>query len=186
MNIEVTEAREQEKSILQNLARFYVYDLSEFTGWPCRDDGLFGMNDLSEYWEDKTKFPFLIKVDSELAGFTLVNRWDPMEPEATCEAYEFFILRRFRRRGVGRYAAETLFELFPGRWLVAQLPRNKPAIAFWRNVIDHYTGGHYEENLEYSQHHGKEMNILRFVAKQERYYERGIDCRFGNTRSIGD
>jgi predicted acetyltransferase len=54
-------------------------------------------------------------------------------------------MRKYQRRGIGRRFAVTLFDRFPGRWLVGQLPKNERAIAFWRKVIGDYTGGNFEE-----------------------------------------
>ncbi|WP_238996488.1 hypothetical protein [Paenibacillus pinistramenti] len=60
---------------------------------------------------------------------------------------EFFVLKRFRRTGVGRTAAYALFDRFPGRWYISQLKTNTPAQAFWRAVVDEYTAGRYQERI---------------------------------------
>jgi predicted acetyltransferase len=48
---------------------------------------------------------------------------------------EFFILKRYRRTGIGLHAAQALFDRFRGRWQLSILARNAPAIAFWRRVL---------------------------------------------------
>ena len=58
---------------------------------------------------------------------------------------EFFVLRRFRRRGVGRAAAFPAFDRFAGPWEVRQREDNPNATAFWRRTIDDYTRGDFEE-----------------------------------------
>jgi predicted acetyltransferase len=58
---------------------------------------------------------------------------------------EFFILRGERRRGLGRRAARAVFDRFRGVWEVSQLPGNRPATAFWRSVIQEYTGGGFRD-----------------------------------------
>lgn len=60
---------------------------------------------------------------------------------------EFFVLRTFRRAGVGRRAAFALFDRLPGIWDIRELPRNSPAIAFWRAIITEYAAGQYEETM---------------------------------------
>ena len=47
---------------------------------------------------------------------------------------EFFILRRFRRQGLGREAVRRFFEMNPGKYIVAQLATNEPARNFWHSV----------------------------------------------------
>ena len=58
---------------------------------------------------------------------------------------EFFVMRKYRRMGVGRTAAFAAFEQFPGHWEVSQIFQNLPAQHFWRKVIAEYTHGNYRE-----------------------------------------
>jgi predicted acetyltransferase len=58
---------------------------------------------------------------------------------------EFFVMRKYRRRGVGRAVACQVFDRLPGRWALQQTPRNFVAQAFWRSVLAKYTGGRFEE-----------------------------------------
>ncbi len=60
---------------------------------------------------------------------------------------EFFVMRKYRRQRVGEGAARALFDRFPGRWEVSEVPENPGAQAFWRKVIAEYTGGCYEEQV---------------------------------------
>lgn len=51
MAIAVLTATEADFPIVQNLVRFYIYDMSETMGWLCPEDGLYGgCDDLPEYW----------------------------------------------------------------------------------------------------------------------------------------
>jgi predicted acetyltransferase len=65
---------------------------------------------------------------------------------------EFFILRKFRRSGIGRRAAYEVFDRFPGRWQLSQTANNRVAHAFWRRIIDDYTGGKFEERSDPTNH----------------------------------
>jgi predicted acetyltransferase len=56
---------------------------------------------------------------------------------------EFFVMRKYRKKGVGRAAAIEVFDMFPGLWEVLQHEANVPAQRFWEEVIGAYTGGHY-------------------------------------------
>jgi predicted acetyltransferase len=57
------------------------------------------------------------------------------------EISEFFVLRKYRRRGVGTYVARRFFSRFPGRWEVAQLAWNVGARRFWRRLITRCAAG---------------------------------------------
>lgn len=58
---------------------------------------------------------------------------------------EFFVLRKYRRRGVGDHVARALFDGRPGRWELGQLAGSTAARAFWRATLGRYTGGDYRE-----------------------------------------
>ena len=56
---------------------------------------------------------------------------------------EFYVAPAFRRSGFGQAAARRLIARFPGRWQIAQLTGNAPAIAFWHRVLDGFVA--YDE-----------------------------------------
>jgi predicted acetyltransferase len=58
---------------------------------------------------------------------------------------EFFVMRNYRRSGVGTQVAFQLFDRFPGRWEIAQRPNNIEGQTFWRRVTGDYCGGDYLE-----------------------------------------
>jgi predicted acetyltransferase len=87
-----------------------------------------------------------VRVNEKLAGFALVFGKSRLTGEdGVHDVSDFFVLRRYRQRGVGEKAAGWLFDRYPGRWEVRQKAENVRAIAFWRRVVDRYTGGRFEE-----------------------------------------
>ncbi len=139
------EATDADLSVAKNLVPYYIYDMSEHLGWPCTPDGRFdGCDKLSTYWTEPGKYAFMLKAGQEWAGFALV-RANHEEKGIDFSVAEFFVLRKFRRRGVGERIARQLFDRFRGAWQVEQLAANTPAIAFWRKVIARYTNGNFRE-----------------------------------------
>ena len=81
MNPVLVKATIEDHPIIQNMARFYVYDMSRYCGrgasvfdWSCPDDGLFECIDLKPYFEAEDRYAFLIKAGDERAGFALINK----------------------------------------------------------------------------------------------------------------
>jgi len=139
-------APSSERVLLENLAQLYSYDFSEVLEMHVDDIGRFGAIDLSSYWVDEWKHPFLIRVDDKLAGFALISERSKITGKSgVCDVTEFFVLRRFRQQGVGRAAAFAAFDRFGGAWEVRQREENPNATAFWRRTIDEYTRGDYQE-----------------------------------------
>jgi predicted acetyltransferase len=145
MDIDVRQASLEEKSVLRHLLELYNYDFSEFDGADLDAHGFYGYGRLDHYWTEPGRYPFLVRADGKLAGLVLVRTLDTPAVPPTRSIAEFFILKKYRRRGVGRAAARRVFDLFPGRWHVSQIANNHPAQAFWRRVIVAYTHGDYQE-----------------------------------------
>jgi predicted acetyltransferase len=175
MNIETVPARDDDLAVVRNLFALYAHDISEFGGWDVNPEGKFDIpTGVANYWNgslaegsrwraDWRGFPFLVHVDSMLAGFALVKRI-ATNPEIF-DMGEFFVLRKFRRRGVGKQAARRLFARHPGRWEVRELPSNMPAQGFWRRIIADYTQGDFSEAQEWFETYGAEFVVQRFVAE---------------------
>ena len=118
-----------DKEVLRRLIEFYDYDYSEYLGWDVNEHGAFGYRYLDHYWTDPDRHPLLIRVDGRLAGFALVRAGQPHDMA------EFFIMRKYRRAGIGTEAARSVFRRFPGDWQVRELEANVGATSFWRRAI---------------------------------------------------
>jgi predicted acetyltransferase len=149
MDLEVTIAPAESKQVIKNLMQFYKYDFSEFIDCNPEEDGLFAAYpDLENYWNEKNnKFPYIIKKDGQYIGFALVSYIESGERNYFSIA-EFFIMRKNRRKGVGRDVARYIFNLHKGPWEVYQKESNKPAQLFWNKVIREYSNGQFSERLE--------------------------------------
>ncbi len=163
VNIEIQSAQVKDKSILRNLMELYVYDFTEFMQWDVDEHGLFGYKYLDHYWTDPDRHPFLIRVSGKLAGFVLVRDMNSSNQERTHSIAEFFVLRKYRRQGVGREVARRVFDMFPGQWSVKEIENNHSAQIFWRRVISEYTGGDFEE--EHLQNEKSKGVVQRFRTK---------------------
>jgi len=145
VDVDLVVATPGDRQVLDRLLQLYEYDFSEYGGIDLDATGVFPTLDTADIWRPDDRV-FFIKVDGRLAGFAYVTRHTSYvgEGEATLLG-EFFVLRKYRRRGVGERAARTLFERFPGRWELAPARGNDAARAFWRRVIGRYTGGAFRE-----------------------------------------
>ena len=133
--------------LLRRLVQLYLYDLAAIDGWTIGADGLYGdATRIERFWSEPGRRCFLIRADAALAGFAFVRDEATQAGPGTHEVSEFFVLRTLRRQGVGTRAATLVFDLAPGQsWEVSQLASNVAAQAFWRAVIDCYTGGEFSE-----------------------------------------
>lgn len=87
-------------------------------------------------------------VDGKFAGFVLVNDYCYVQKASGSKSVaEFFVMRKYRRKGVGKSIAFQVFDKFPSKWEVIQHGENIPAQLFWEKVVGEYTGGRYKKEI---------------------------------------
>ncbi len=151
-----------DKPVLERLFQYYLYDMSEFAGWPVCDDGRFAYPDglLSPYWDMSDHHPYFVVSAGEIAGFALVRR--TANDDGIWDMGQFFILRKFRGMGAGRAAFVAALRRHPGRWQVRVLTKNRPAHGFWKACIGDIPGGGYSEKV--GKYDGHDMTFLTFQS----------------------
>jgi len=143
-HFEVRVAEAHERLALSRMLELYQHDLSDIWDQELDADGLYGY-ELDRYWTDEDCRPFVALVDGRYAGFALVDR----SVKVGSDGYwmdQFFVVRKYRRVGVGSALATQVLQALPGSWEVGQMPENVAAQAFWRRVIGSLTGDCYTEH----------------------------------------
>ena len=144
MKIVIESIPVEQKPVLARMLELYQYDFTEFTSDDLNADGCFGYKYLDAYWIEEGRYPFFIRVDGRLAGFALVRSCAEYNAlEHPHNIAEFFVMKKYRRCGIGKTAAMELFDRFPGGWEVSVLRNNLPAKRFWEAAVAAYTGGRY-------------------------------------------
>ncbi len=140
--VELVPATREDQGTLESLLELYLHDFSEFIDLGIGEDGRFGYDYLEEYWKPGSGLrAFLIHADGGLAGFALLQTGSEITADPdVLDVAEFFVLRGFRRRGVGLAAAHLLFHAFEGRWEVRVLESNAGAQRFWPKAVSAFTG----------------------------------------------
>lgn len=158
-NFEIIPATLEDYPIVQNLARFYAYDLSRSCAfisddWDFPENGLYESFDSKIYFEDPTRKVFLVRVDQELAGFALLNQ-EGTDEHTHWNMGEFFITAKFQGKNLGKQVAHQIWDKHPGLWEVSVIPENRPALHFWEVIINDYTGGNFikeKKKIDYDKH----------------------------------
>ena len=163
--IEVTLAPRKQQPILANLLELYAHDFSEFHDINLGADGRFGYDRLSLYWSEPGRCPFLVRIEGELAGLALVKKGSEVSgDEAVWDMVEFFVLRGYRRRGIGTQIAHEVWRRFPGQWEVRVMHSNAPARAFWKHAIAECTGE--AVHSVWVEKDGKSWEVFSFESRR--------------------
>ena len=137
MNVQVEPILLEQKSVFIPL--LFLYNGVE------ADDNDYYINNLGINDE---MYYFFIRVDGDLAGFAVVCPAFLYVKE-TKNAYcmdAFFVMEEYRRKGIGRFAAEVVINMFKGKWEICTLRENNMAARkFWKSVISEYTKNNYQE-----------------------------------------
>jgi predicted acetyltransferase len=137
-------AQWDDKPVLSRLLELYQYDMSEFWPQDVNSHGEYGFA-VDRYLRNPRLRAYLFMVDGAYAGFGLVDP-DVSLPENEFWMGQFFVMKKYRRLRVGTMGARFIFDQFPGKWEVGQMPLNAPARAFWLRTIADYTNGHFVEH----------------------------------------
>jgi len=148
MELNLIKASVEHNFLLENLMQFYIYDFSEWIDLDVMSNGLFEKyKELENYWNEEDKSAYLVKKENKYVGFVLVKK-TAEKGRSHFSMAEFFILKKYRRKGLGKQVAFSVFDLYKGNWQVYQLSHNKPAQKFWHNVINEYTKGNFNEYFQ--------------------------------------
>ena len=147
MKIKLTAVKREDKEILRNLMEKYDYELSQYGNDDVNKLGLYGFDYLDNYWQEGAKrWAFFISVNGKLAGFAMIISdyfyLDGRETDYVMS--DFFVMYKYRNAGVGKFAANYLFDKFKGIWQLNTIDKNIGSIEFWKKVIGDYTDNTYE------------------------------------------
>jgi predicted acetyltransferase len=143
-DLEVRKARSEDRLPIFRMLELYQHDLSDIWDQDVDAHGEYGYA-LDRYWSGGACYPFVAVVGGHYAGFALVDGAVKVGSSGLWMD-QFFIMKKYRRHGLGGRVAEEVFRNLPGLWEVGQMFDNVGAQGFWRRVIGEYTQGHYTEH----------------------------------------
>jgi predicted acetyltransferase len=145
MTMNLRQVKLEDREILANLLEKYDYEFSQYDGRDVNKLGLFGYGYLDYYWAENRRWAYFIEINGNLAGFAMVIDLPEVEGiETDFQMAEFFVMYKYRRTGVGRWAVFQVFDKHKGRWQLKRHPKNIASVHFWNNVINEYTKGEFE------------------------------------------
>jgi len=145
VKIDIEKVRLEEEHILQNMFEYYDYEFSQYLNFELNKDGLFRKAPIGIYLSDGEFTSYFIKSDETLLGFVIVKKTGNMP---LFEIEQFFIMKKYNGKGIGKQAAIKIFDKYKGDWKVTQVERNYPAQAFWRSVIKNYSNNLFSESYD--------------------------------------
>lgn len=135
--MEISLVTKEEKEILARLLELYQYDFSEFDAMDVDERGMYGYPYLDNYWTEENRYAYFIKIDNKLAGFAMVcGHCYVSDDTDTLFMAEFFVMKKYRKQGVGKEAACEVLKMHPGKWELTVHPNNPGALVFWKKTAE--------------------------------------------------
>jgi predicted acetyltransferase len=157
----LTKIGPESEPVLRDLFKHYLAEMAEWFEIESDAGGSYSY-DFSSIWKNGYD-TYLAKAGEAIAGFAIIGsaaEW--LEDPAAHDVHEFFVLREFRRSGLGQRMATLLWSERPREWLVRVLEANTPALLFWRAAISTYTRGSFDERTRIIN--GRPWRFFRFVS----------------------
>lgn len=148
MNVQLINATKDKEETLLNLFQFYIYDFSEFMEIDIEPNGRYKEYPIDDYLEKDGFYTYLVCLNGNYIGFCLFRYNQCKEIKSFYSVKEFFIMKRYRRTGIGKFVAHEVFKMHQGHWEVIQMKSNLPAQRFWRMVIRDFTNEDFIERAE--------------------------------------
>ncbi|MCK3831235.1 GNAT family N-acetyltransferase [Pseudomonas fluorescens] len=135
--VELIQTGPEDAELIRNLYQYYAYESSDWEQEDVEADGRFYIHDehLARYWQDPQWSANLLLVDGYIAGFLLIEGSELPGIDAL-ELADLFILKRYRRKGIGRAIASQVLCSGAANWLVRFYDQDEVSQAFWRTVLD--------------------------------------------------
>ncbi|MFS0749403.1 GNAT family N-acetyltransferase [Oceanobacillus sp. 1P07AA] len=145
MNVQLINATKDKEETLLNLFQFYIYDFSEFMEIDIEPNGRFAEYPINDYLEKENYYTYFVSFNDSYIGFCIIQYNQNEGDKQYFSVKEFFIMKRYRRMGIGKFVANKVFNMHQGCWEVFQMKSNLPAQRFWSKVIRHFTKGDFTE-----------------------------------------
>lgn len=138
MQIALLPTTAEQLPLIRNLYQFYAYDSSDWEQEDVEIDGRFYIHDehLQRYWQEPGWSASLILADDCIAGFLLVERSELPGIDAA-EFADLFILKRYRRQGIGRSLVQQVMG-DGSAWLLRFYRQDELACAFWQQLLSEW------------------------------------------------
>ena len=129
----------EEKQTIHNLLQPYLDELVNFFDESPEykdENGVYHYPFLDNYWQEDTRYPYLLYSNDQLAGFALVGY-----RRKFWVITEFYVLPEFRRCGVAYDCSKEIFKRHPGEWEISFNKQNVASRSLWRKLAENLSRG---------------------------------------------
>ncbi len=126
---------ESQKPSFWQLFQGYLAELGAFTGKPPIN-GEYDYRHFDNYWQEPNdRWPYYLKdEEGTVCSLAMVRRYE----DTVYEVAEFYVLPKWRGKGLGRCMLEKIMKRHQGSWRLEVLENHMEAQKFWSKVFGNH------------------------------------------------
>lgn len=136
MPLRLLHVDEETRPVWDRLFQLYLHDMSENTG---QEPGLDGAFPTRPYDDNESSSRLIVLLRNKPAGLVSLRSCAGTADLLKRQLDDFFILRCYRRLGIGEEVARMVFDSHPGNWQAGVNLSNESGRLFLRQVVRRYT-----------------------------------------------
>lgn len=136
--VRLADVSSEHRELLWNLHQKYLYEMTNYYDDEMDEKGNYHYGYFDAYFTENARKALLLYSDQALVGFAMINPYSYLSGNPDHVLAEFTVFPMYRRRQLGRAAAELIFRTYPGSWEVKYNEKNAGAKALWNQVTAPY------------------------------------------------
>jgi predicted acetyltransferase len=136
--IELAEVKSEQRELLWNLHQKYLYEMTNYYDDEMDELGNYHYGYFDDYFTEQERTALFIYADKRLVGFAMINPFSYINEHPDHVLAEFTIFPMYRKKHIGKSAAELILKTYRGRWEIKYNENNIGAKALWNKITDPY------------------------------------------------
>jgi len=155
--IELVKAASEHRELLWNLHQKYLYEMTNYYNDEMDEAGNYHYGYFDAYFSEPERTALLLYEGKVLVGFAMINPHSYINGHPDHVLAEFTIFPMYRKKHLGRDAANLILKTYKGCWEIKYNEKNAGAKALWSAVTEPY----HPTNCKYSD----EETVLSFSVR---------------------
>jgi predicted acetyltransferase len=136
--IELVEVNPQQKELLWNLLQKFLYEMTNYYDDEMDALGNYSYRYFDHYFTEPERTAFFLYHDKALVGFAMIHPYSYLDEHPDHVLAEFTIFPMYRKKHIGKQAAELILKTYGGSWEIKYNEKNTAAKALWTQIAAPY------------------------------------------------
>jgi predicted acetyltransferase len=136
--IELVKVKSEQRELLWNVHQKYLYEMTKYYDDEMDELGNYHYGYFDAYFTEPERTALFIYDDKALVGFAMLNPFSYIDEHPDHVLAEFTIFPMYRKKHIGKCAAELILKTYRGRWEIKYNENNMAAKALWNKIADPY------------------------------------------------